>query len=167
MATLRFPPRPDARPLVRPDARPQVHSGPEQRRRRHIPVVGGVPHINWWVIGAVAMVGMSAMLPVFQHSAATSEGFDVQKTEAAKAELNGEIRTLQQDVAQLTSLSRVERRAAEIGLGPGPKPIYINVEEAGPAPAKIPAEYLPVPVPHTDGPESWWRSLLHGLRLPG
>ena len=170
MATLRFPPRPDARPLVRPDARPNARPNargqvqPDSRRRRHLPLIGG---INWWVIGAVAMVGLSAMLPVFQHSAATSEGFDVQRTAAKKAELNGEIRTLQQDVAQLSSLSRIERRAAEIGLGPGPKPIYISVDQAGPAPAKIPAEYLPVPVPHTDGPEPWWRSLLRGLRLPG
>ena len=160
MATLRFPPRPQTRPQGRPDSHPQA----DPRSRRRLPLVG---RINWWVIGAVAMVGLSAMLPVLQHSTATSEGFNVQKTEAQKAALNGEIRTIQQDVAQLTSLSRIERRASEIGLGPGPKPIFITVDQAGPAPAKIPAQYLPVPVPHTDGPEPWWRSLLHGLRLPG
>jgi hypothetical protein len=132
----------------------------------HLPLFGPLGRLNWWVIGAVVMVGISATLPVLQRSTATSEGFATQGTELEKASLNGEIRALEQEVSHLTSLPRIELRAAQIGLSPGPQPIYLTVTEPGPAPAKIPAEYLPVPVPQTDGPESWWRSILHWLPLP-
>lgn len=132
-------------------------------RRLPLPSPFGKP--NWWVLSAVAIAGFSAMLPVLQNSAATSRGFDIQQSQARQAKIQGEISLLESDVARLTSLSRIGRRAKEIGLGPSDHPIYINVDEAGPQPAKIPAEYLPPVAPTRDIPDSWWQSLIDWLSL--
>lgn len=105
------------------------------------------------------------MLPVLQNSAATTRGFEIQQSQAQQARLQGEIGLLESDVARFTSLTRIERRAKEIGLGPSDHPIYITVDEAGPQPAKIPSEYLPPLVPRRDTPDSWWRSLIDWLSL--
>jgi hypothetical protein len=128
----------------------------------------GIPggRINWLLITAIAIVGLSAMLPVIQNSSATTAGFALQDLQARKAQLEGEVRVLESDVARLTSLPRIERRATDIGLSPGSSPYFVTVNEPGPAPAKLPAEYLPVPVREGDGPESWWRSLFKWLPLP-
>lgn len=134
-----------------------------QARRVPLP---GVGPINWWVLGAFAVFGVGAMLPVLQNSTATSRGFEVQQLEAQQAQLNGEIRQLEAEVATLTSLARIQRRAQAIGLAPGVDPLYITVQEPGPAPAKLPAEYLPEPTRTAGEPETWWRSIL-GWALPG
>lgn len=133
---------------------------------RRIPLAVPFGRINWLLMVAVAIVGLSAMLPVIQNSSATSAGFALQDLQARKAQLEGEIRLLESDVARLTSLPRIERRATDIGLSPGPAPYFVTVGEPGPAPAQLPAEYLPGPAREGDGPESWWRSLLRWLPLP-
>jgi hypothetical protein len=134
--------------------------------RRGLPLPMPAFKPNWWVLGALALLGVSAMLPVLQNSAATSSGFKTQELRAEQAKLNGDIRTTEAEVAQLTSLTRIERRAGEIGLGPGTNPIFVNVDQPGPAPAKIPSEYLPAPTPSTSEPEPWWRSLFSRVPLP-
>ena len=130
-------------------------------RRLPLPVPFGKP--NWWVLSAVAVAGLGAMLPVIQNSTATSRGFDIQRDAVRQAKLNGEISLVESDVARLTSLNRIERRAREIGLGPTDNPIYIKIDEAGPAPAKIPSEYLLPAAPSAVMPDSWWRSLVNLL----
>lgn len=125
--------------------------------------------INRWVVGAVLLAAVSAALPVLQSSSATSRGFDVQALNAQRAQLEAEITLLETDVARLTSLARIERRAKEIGLVPadalGVEPVYVTVDEPGPVPAKIPAEYLPEPSVEREGLVPWWRSLLDWLPL--
>lgn len=133
--------------------------------RRSLPLSIPAPRLNWWVIWAIAVFGVGAMLPVLQNSAATSQGFNVQKLQAEQSRLNGEIQVLEADVAQLSSLGRIQRRATEIGMIPGDRPIYVQVQEPGPAPAKLPAEYLPRPVRKPDVPVSWWRSLFSWVPL--
>ena len=134
------------------------------RRRVFFPASAGL--VNWWSIGAVAIVGLSAMLPVVQNSTATDDGFAAQRLQAQQIQINGEIRLLESSVARLTSLPRIERRAAEIGLSPASSPYFVSVDEPGPAPAKLPAEYLPGLASETSRPEPWWRSLLKWLPLP-
>lgn len=119
-----------------------------------------------WLFGALVVLGIGAMLPVLQSSAATTRGFTAQEAQLREATLTGEIRQIEADVARLTSASRIERRAAEIGLGPGIAPRYVSVAEPGPAPAKLPADYLIIPPSPEDGAQSWWRSLLSRLPLP-
>ena len=127
-----------------------------------------VPHtrVNWWLVGAIALAGLSATLPVLQNSTTTSRGFREQELQAQQASLNGDIRETEAQIAALTSQARIERRAQELGLAPGANPIYVHVDEAGPAPAKLPAEYLPQPTREPDGPDGWLRSLLSRVPLP-
>lgn len=133
-----------------------------QQHRLPLP---GRPAFNWWVLGAIAVFGIGAMLPVLQNSSATTRGFEVQALQAQQAELNGQITEIEADVATLTSMQRISRRATEIGLVPGSDPIYIEVDEPGPAPAKIPSEYLPEPVRPAEKLEPWWHSLVSWLSL--
>ncbi|MCC6383254.1 MAG: hypothetical protein IT304_12165 [Dehalococcoidia bacterium] len=132
---------------------------------RRVPLPGRPAQVNWWVLAAVFVLGLGAMLPVLQNSTATSRGFDAQRLQLDQARVNGEIRELESEVASLTSLDRIQHRAEEIGLGPGDPPVFVNVGEPGPAPAKIPSEYLPGPVPTTEEPDPWWRSLLSWVSL--
>lgn len=122
-----------------------------------------VGDINRWIVLAVFVVGISALLPVLQNSSVTSRGFDLQSIEQQKLAVLGEISLIETDVARLTSLPRIERRAGEIGLVPAFDPLYVSVDVAGPAPAKIPAEFLPGPVEQSSGSAPWWRSLLDWL----
>jgi len=122
--------------------------------------------INWWVLGAITLASVSAMLPVLQNSSTTSRGFEVQELQAQQVRLQGEIAAVEADVARLTSLARIKKRAGELGLVPATSPLYITVDEAGPAPAKIPAEYLPLPERTPKPQESGWGSLLRWLPSP-
>jgi len=127
-----------------------------------------LPAPNWWILGALAILGFGAVLPVIQNSTATTRGFEIQALQAEQSRLQGEIRAYEADVATHTSLARVEQRAVELGLKPAEDPIWVEVDEAGPAPAKIPADHLPPPSPQTGDGESWWQSLFGALPLlPG
>ncbi len=138
---------------------------PLRHGRRAIPAPSfGKP--NWWVAGAIILAVFSATLPVIQNSETTSRGFEVQSLQAEQASLRGDIGLLESDVARLTSLTRIQRRATQIGLIPAADPVYVNVDEPGPAPAKIPAEYLPAPAPRAQGSTPWWRSITEWLPLP-
>lgn len=131
-----------------------------------MPLPGSLGQGRWLLTGAIMLASASAMLPVLQNSSATSRGFRAQSLDAQTAELKGEMSELEAQVARLTSLERIQRRAQEIGLSPASNPIYVSVDVAGPAPAKIPAEYLPSPKPRAAGQEPWWRSLARWLPLP-
>ena len=134
--------------------------------RRSAPLGLPVGQPNWWVLAAIGILGLSAMLPVLQNSAATSSGFRTQESQGEIDRMNGDIRLLESDVAGLTSLARIQQRATEIGLAPGLNPFYVTIDQPGPAPAKLPSEFLPAPTPTRSEPESWWRSLLSRVPLP-
>ncbi len=125
-----------------------------------------LPRVNGWVLASVLVLGLGAALPVLQNSIATSRGFDSQLMDARQAQLRSEIGLLEADVARLTALDRIEERATALGLGPADDPIYISVDEPGPAPANIPAEHLPGDVPSPDEPAPWWQSLVSRVPLP-
>ena len=122
-----------------------------------IPLIGPV---NWWIVGGLVLFGCGAVLPVLQNSAATSRGFQMYQLKDSQVRLQSEIQLLEADVANLTSLDRIEQRAAVIGLGPSEAPLFVHVDVAGPAPAKIPTQYLPAPEPITVRNRPWWRALL-------
>lgn len=137
---------------------------PLGRPRHSIPIpVSGGNHLNFWLFLAIVAAGVSSLLPVLQNSLATSRGFDTQATQSQETQLNGQISLLEGDVASLTSIARIERRAQEIGLRPVTDPIYVNVNEPGPAPAKLPSEYLPKTDTKPVSPSPWWKSLVHWL----
>lgn len=109
-----------------------------------VPVIGPV---NWWIVAGVLVFAAGALSPVLQHSTATSRSFDMQQLQQEQVQLQSDIKLIESDIANLTSLSRIEQRAAAIGLGPGVDPIYINIDVPGPQPAKVPSKYLPEPAP--------------------
>ena len=131
--------------------------------RRGLPIPSGGAHLNVWLALAIVLAAIGAMLPVVQNSLATSRGFDLQASQRQEAQLNGQIGVLESEVASLTSLTRIERRAREIGLEPVNDPIYVTVTEPGPAPAKLPSEYLPRPETVKSKPAPWWKPLVNWL----
>ena len=131
------------------------------RRGLPMPVPGG--RLNLWLAFGIVAAGVSALLPVLQNSLATSRGFDIQAAERQEAELTGQLSLLEGEVASLTSISRIERRAQEIGLLPVTDPIYVTVNEPGPAPAKLPSEYLPKDDAKPVSSSPWWKPLVNWL----
>jgi hypothetical protein len=131
--------------------------------RRGLPLPSAPGRLQVWLVLAIGFAGISALLPVVQNSVATSRGFDIQAAQRQETQLNGEIGLLEADVASLTSLTRIERRAREIGLLPVDDPIYVTVKEAGPAPAKLPPEYLPKDDTRPVSSSPWWKSLFSWL----
>lgn len=75
---------------------------PLGRAGRGLPLRNPAGGLNWTLIGAVALVALTAMLPVIQNSAATSQGFDIQAIRQRETAVNGEISLLESDVARLT-----------------------------------------------------------------
>jgi len=131
--------------------------------RRGIPLPGAPGRLNLWLGVAIGFAALSALLPVLQNSMATSRGFDIQAYQRREAQLSGEIGLIEGEVASLTSVTRIERRAREIGLLPVTDPIYISVNEAGPAPAKLPSEYLPQSDTRPVSSPPLWKSLISWL----
>jgi hypothetical protein len=114
----------------------------------------------------VVLLGIGGTLPVLQNSASTAAGFDIRDLEAEQAQLRTEISLLEGDVARLTTLERIERRAAQLGLGPATEPpIYVHVDEAGPEPAQLPFEYLPGNELEEPAPRPGWQSFISRLRF--
>jgi len=132
-------------------------------RSRRLPLPAPSGSQGFWLYLVIGLTALSALLPVAQNSLATSTGFDTQAFQRREAELNGQISLLESDVASLTSMNRIERRAKEIGLGPVADPIYLSVTEPGPAPAKLPAEYLPPATQVAEPLEPWWKPLFSWL----
>ena len=132
------------------------------RRGLPIPASGG-SRLSFGLIGALLLAGLGALAPVLSNSLATSRGFDLQASQRQETQLNGEIGVLESDVASLTSLQRIERRAREIGLNPVSDPIYVSVTEPGPAPAKLPSEYLPRAETAKSKPAPWWKPFVSWL----
>lgn len=131
--------------------------------RRGLPLRNPAGRFNFGLGLAIAFTAMAALLPVVQNSTATSRGFDIQSSQRQEAQLNGEIGLLEGEVASLTSITRIERRAREIGLAPVPDPIFIEVNEPGPAPAKLPSEFLPRVESREVSSAPWWKSLVSWL----
>jgi cell division protein FtsL len=131
------------------------------RRGLPIPVTG--VRLNLWLILAIILASVGALLPVLENSLATSSGFDLQASQRQETDINGQVSVLESEVASLTSLARIQRRATEIGLGPVQDPIYVTVNEPGPAPAKLPSEYLPRVQAKPVSPSPWWKPLVDWL----
>jgi len=123
-----------------------------------------LPKLNWWLVAGVVLLGVGSTLPVLQNSASTARGFDIRALEAEQARLRTDISLLEADVARLTTIDRIERRAAQLGLArAGEPPIFVEVDVPGPAPAQIPTEYLPGSVLEEPGPRPGWQNFLSKL----
>jgi hypothetical protein len=131
--------------------------------RRGLPIPTPRGNLNLGLGFAVTLAAVCSLLPVLQNSTATSRGFDIQAAQRREAEVRGEIGLLESEVASLTSITRIERRALEIGLLPVNDPIYVTVNEPGPAPAKLPSEFLPRTESRKGESSPWWKPLVSWL----
>jgi hypothetical protein len=123
-----------------------------------------LPRLNWWLISGLIILGMGGTLPVLQNSTSTSRGFEIRALEAEQAQLRTEISLLEADVARLTTLERIERRARELGLGPAwEPPIYVRIQEPGPEPAQVPSSRVDGGAVAQPDSSPGWQDLLSAL----
>jgi len=99
--------------------------------------------VSGWVIAGALIVSAGALAPVVQNSLMTTQGRNIEVLQQEQKALQVEMRQLEAEIARLTSIERVARRAGEIGLVPNAAAIFVTIGEAGPEPPKIPAEHLP------------------------
>lgn len=99
--------------------------------------------VSGWVIAGAIIVSAGALAPVIQNSIMTTQGRTIEVLQHEQKALHVEMRQLEAEIARLTSIERVARRAGEIGLVPNAQAIYVTIGETGPEPPKIPAEHLP------------------------
>lgn len=111
---------------------------------------------------AMAAILVIAMLQVMQTSRATTANFSIQQLEAEKVQLEAALSELEADVAQYSSLARIEEEAARLGLVPaaGRASLEVNV----PLPVseqRLPSRFAPDEEAGVDGQgPSWWQDLL-------
>ena len=116
--------------------------------------------LRWGLIVSIALLAISAIIPVLQASLITTQGHDLQLLKQNRTQLTSEIRLLESEVAGLNSLERIERRAREIGLvDPDTPPIFIQISSYLISATKT-AEELPGEEKSNSIPIPWWKSLL-------
>ncbi|HWQ29204.1 MAG TPA: septum formation initiator family protein [Dehalococcoidia bacterium] len=132
-----------------------------------IPIVG--PRVRLRTVGgaALAILVLASLWQVLQTSDATTTGFEIQRLERQRDTLQAQVHSLEAEVAELSSLSRIDREARDrLGLVPPARTVYLNVDQPVPERQGIPTRYQPAPVDDaalTPPPESWWRGMLRAL----
>ncbi|MFL2636199.1 MAG: FtsL-like putative cell division protein [Tepidiformaceae bacterium] len=116
--------------------------------------------LRWGLIVSIALLALSALIPVLQASLITTQGHDLQLLKQNRTRLTSEIRLLESELAGLNSLERIERRAREIGLTePDAPPIFIQISSNLTSVTKT-SEGLPGQERSDSNPTLWWRSIL-------
>ena len=116
--------------------------------------------LRWGLIVSIALLALSALIPVLQASLITTQGHDLQLLKQNRTRLTSEIRLLESELAGLNSLERIERRAREIGLTePDAPPIFILISSNLTSVTKT-SEGLPGQERSDSNPTLWWRSIL-------
>ena len=115
--------------------------------------------LRWGLIVSIALLALSALIPVLQASLITTQGHDLQLLKQNRTRLTSEIRLLESELAGLNSLERIERRAREIGLiDPDTPPILIQISNNLTSVTKT-TEGLPGKEISDSNPTLWWRSI--------
>ena len=116
--------------------------------------------LRWGLIVSIALLALSALIPVLQASLITTQGHDLQLLKQNRTRLTSEIRLLESELAGLNSLEIIERRAREIGLTePDAPPIFIQISSILTSVTKT-SEGLPGQERSDSNPTLWWRSIL-------
>lgn len=132
-----------------------------------IPVVGPRLRPRTVAGAALATLVLASLWQVLQTSDATTTGFEIQRLERQREALQAEVHGLEADVAELSSLERIDREARErLGLVPPAQTVYLDVGRPVPERQGIPTRYQPAPVgdlPGETAREPWWRGALRAL----
>jgi cell division protein FtsL len=118
------------------------------------------------IAAGVALLGI-AVLQVVQTSEATTSSFAIQRLEQERLELEASVRQIEAEVASLSSLSRIEREAARLGLGPAQayRTVYVDAVWQGADEVGLPSRFAPEDEnAEQEGKGSaWWQDLLKAL----
>jgi cell division protein FtsL len=114
---------------------------------------------------AIALVVIAAGFQVNQFSRLTSTGYQINELNRQRAERQAENHALEAEVAQLSSLARVDWEArTRRHLEPAQQKLYITVNHDVPDRQTLPTRFLPPEAPdagQAGGP--MWKRLLKSL----
>lgn len=112
------------------------------------------------LVAAGVLAMLFALLQVNQFSKLTSTGYEIDQLNRARAAKQSENHALEAEVAQLTSLSRIDREARErLGLVPPARTQYLTVHGAQPVTRpSAPRLSAQPPAAHAPDPRTpWWK----------
>jgi len=133
-------------------------------RKLGLPGAGKLRSGRWPLVGAIALVVVLATLQVNQFSRLTSTGYQIDDLNAQRAAREAENHDLEAQVAQLSSLARVDWEArARLHMEPAQQKLYIAVNQPVPQQQLLPTRYLPQQAPPAAAPagrRSRWKRAL-------
>ena len=128
-------------------------------------VVGSARPRRLLAAGAVALVVIAAGFQVHQFSRLTSTGYQINELNRQRAERQAENHAIEAEVAQLSSLARVDWEArTRLHLEPAQQKLYLTVNHDVPGRQALPTRFLPPePATHAQAGEPMWKRLLKSL----
>lgn len=137
-----------------------------QRAASAAPRVFGRPRPGKLLLAAaIALVVVAAGFQVNQFSRLTSTGYAINELNRQRAERQAENHAIEAEVAQLSSLARVDWEArTRLRLEPARQKLYLTVNHAAPDRQTLPTRFLPA-APAAAGPpdEPMWKRVLKSL----
>jgi cell division protein FtsL len=117
------------------------------------------------VTGALALVVVAAGFQVNQFSRLTSTGYQIDELGSQRSERQAANHALEAEVAQLSSLARVDWEArTRLHLEPAQQTLYITVNHAVPDRQTLPTRFLPAEAPDAgQAANPMWKRLLKAL----
>jgi cell division protein FtsL len=128
-------------------------------------ILGKSLHGKLLLSGVLALLVVAAGFQVNQFSRLTSTGYEINDLTQQRADKQAENHALEAEVAQLSSLARVDWEArTRLHLEPAQQKLYITVNHEVPDRQTLPTRFLPPDSPTggpSDGPA--WKRLLKSL----
>ncbi len=129
---------------------------------RNVPKPGGA---RGWLIGAVALVIVIALVQVNQFSRLTSTGYEIESLRRERDTKAAENHKLEAEVGRLSSLARVDMEArTRLKMEPAQRRLYISVNQPVPERRALPTRYLAPQdapaVPADNAGRSLWQRLV-------
>lgn len=120
-----------------------------------------------FLVAALILVGLAALLPVLVTSTATERGAALRSLEQQRAELRASVEGLEAEIAVLTSTDHIARDAKlRLGMVEPDRILYVTVEGAAPS-TTIPERLLSsTSDSDTEPSDPWWRRLVDLLPRP-
>jgi cell division protein FtsB len=117
------------------------------------------------VAGALGLVAVAAGFQVNQFSRLTSTGYEINGLDQQRAERQAENHAIEAEVAQLSSLARVDWEArTRLHLEPAQQKLYLTVNHDVPGRQTLPTRFLPAePATPAQADEPMWKRLLKSL----
>jgi cell division protein FtsL len=133
-------------------------------RKLGVPGLGKVRSGRLLLWGAIALIVVLALLQVNQFSRLTSTGYQIDELNTQRAAREAENHDLAAQVAQLSSLARVDWEArVRLHMEPAQQTLYVAVNQPVPQQQLLPTRYLPPQGPPAAAPagqRSLWKRAL-------